>query len=914
MADGGPVWEHERRPWGRGDLVAMAAWTVAIAAFFWDAVALRRALFYFDITEINYPYRAFLARELRAGRFSRWCPGLYCGLPLFSESQAGYLHPLKYLLYPWLPPWQAFNLDTVLSVWLAGLSAYGWLRRHVGPSGALAGAGVFGLSGFAWAHLVHTSWINALAGLPLVVWALEAAWGRGRIWPLAPGALAMACQVFAGQLQSAVMTGMVAVLYGVYRAATARDRADRVFGLGAASGIVALGMTLAAVQWVPSKELLDRSPRAGGLTWEELTYGSWHPELLPTLLVREAYGTRALGTDWIDGPYPYHEMDVSMGVVGLGLAVLGAAAYRDRWVGFWVLLAGLSAAMMLGRYTFLFDRMHRVPVLGSARIPVRYHLWMSLAVAALAAVGVDRLSRPGRVRLRGAAAVMIGLAVASAAILIFVYAPSWRGEGRRASPPAAERARRLADEVGWAVARTTALALLAGSIAAAASRTSRPAPRCGLAAVLPILAIADLLGSHWRDVPTVDPSYWTVPPSSVERLRAAPGLGRIFSFAGGSANAPGHALGAIDHFAARDALAWNLAPAWGLSSSGGASPVYARRMVRYTDAAAVGRGRFDVEGVTHILSAGAPIAGFPPPERAGAALIHRNPAALPRARLMGRPVYADGEDGAARAVAALGPAIRDRVVVEDPSRPLPEGAGVFGSARIERDEPERVEVATEAAMRSYLVLADTFDPGWSATVDGRPAPIRPAFVTFRAVYLTPGRHRVVFRYRPAGFAAGLSASAVGLAAAAVLLAWPRRVAPPSPLHGRSPWPSSWPWWGLAASALVLAVSVVSIGPGGGLGVQKRWAGSLHRFDPGARSAVPEVVPGRGRGRQRDLRLPPGAGIPPPLAPEQDARHRLPLGGRLLVPGAGDEQADADRRGGEEHHQGDGREPVEGPAE
>ncbi len=112
MRDSGPVWRGGRRPWGRADAVALLAWTVAIAAFFRDVVGLRRALFYFDITEINYPYRAFLARELRAGRFSRWCPDLYCGLPLYSESQAGYLHPLKYLLYPWLPTWQALNLDT----------------------------------------------------------------------------------------------------------------------------------------------------------------------------------------------------------------------------------------------------------------------------------------------------------------------------------------------------------------------------------------------------------------------------------------------------------------------------------------------------------------------------------------------------------------------------------------------------------------------------------------------------------------------------------------------------------------------------------------------------------------------------------------------------------------------------------
>ncbi len=114
-------WQHVRQTWGCGDLVAVLVWTAALAGYFRDVVGLRRALFYFDITEINYPYRAFLARELWAGRFSRWCPDLYCGLPLYSESQAGYLHPLKYLLYPWLETWQALNLDTVLSVWLAGL-------------------------------------------------------------------------------------------------------------------------------------------------------------------------------------------------------------------------------------------------------------------------------------------------------------------------------------------------------------------------------------------------------------------------------------------------------------------------------------------------------------------------------------------------------------------------------------------------------------------------------------------------------------------------------------------------------------------------------------------------------------------------------------------------------------------------
>ena len=828
-------WTAGPPPWGRGDLLALAVWTAALAAFFWDALSLSGALFYFDITEINFPYRDFFARELRAGRFSRWFPGLYCGMPLYSESQAGYLHPLKYLLYPWLESWQAFNLDTIGSVWLTGLGAYGWLRRHVGAIGALSGASVFGLSGFLWAHLIHTSMTNALISVPFAFWALEWAWsgrpGRG----IALGSVAIACQVFAGHLQDTLLTGLALGIYGIYRASRERGWSRRLRAVGAAAAIVGLGLTLAAVQWVPSKELLDRSPRAGGLTWDDLTFGSWSPELLPTLLVREAYGTRARDTDWLDGFYPYHEMNAYLGVIGLALAIVGASAYRDRWVGFWVAFGGLGALMMLGRFTILFDAMHLVPILGSSRIPVRYHLWVSIAAGALAAVGADRLARPGPVRLRAAVLTIGALAIVSIPILAWIYTPVWTEAGRWTTPYHLARYRWLSIELALATGRTVLLGLAAWSLAAAASRTDKPARRRRSAALLPILILADMLGAHWRDAPTVGPSYWTKPPASAARILADPDRIRVLGLAKRSAGEPGYASEPVDFFGVRDTLSWSLPPVWNLSGAAGETPIISNRIVAFDQATTYEGGRLHLQGVTHIIL-GDPGGPSPvPAEQVGAAYLHRNLSALPRARLLGRPIYATGPVDAAQTVGRLGLASPSHAIVEDPDRPLDPDAPVDpdGNARIVIDLPESVEVDVESRTPAYLILADTFDPGWTATLDDRTVPIRPAYARFRAVFVPAGRHRVAFSYEPAGFRLGLAASSAGLLAAILLLIFPGRAGHLGPEHGNSGWPRRWPAFAFVAALILIAASAVSFNPEGVPRLHSRWEVGFHRFTWGA---------------------------------------------------------------------------------
>jgi hypothetical protein len=78
-----------------------------------------------------------------------------------------------------------------------------------------------------------------------------------------------------------------------------------------------------------------------------------------------------------------------------------------------------------------------------------------------------------------------------------------------------------------------------------------------------------------------------------------------------------------------------------------------------------------------------------------------------------------------------------------PGTPLPADAQL-----IKDDEQEVLVEAATGAEGGYLVLLDSYDPGWRAEVDGAAAPMVRANLLFRAVHLAPGRHVVRFLYRP----------------------------------------------------------------------------------------------------------------------------------------------------------------------
>jgi hypothetical protein len=139
-----------------------------------------------------------------------------------------------------------------------------------------------------------------------------------------------------------------------------------------------------------------------------------------------------------------------------------------------------------------------------------------------------------------------------------------------------------------------------------------------------------------------------------------------------------------------------------------------------------------------------------------------------RVRIVPDAIPVESGDAALAAVTAVGFDPLAKVIVEPLSaQPLPASGGSGIATLTPSVGPNRVVVQVEADGPAWLLLSDTWYPGWEARIDGEGVSIWRGDYLFRAVPVPAGQHVVEFVYRPVSFLAGV----VLAAAAIVLLAW-----------------------------------------------------------------------------------------------------------------------------------------------
>src|SRR5262249_29011975 len=115
----------------------------------------------------------------------------------------------------------------------------------------------------------------------------------------------------------------------------------------------------------------------------------------------------------------------------------------------------------------------------------------------------------------------------------------------------------------------------------------------------------------------------------------------------------------------------------------------------------------------------------------------------------------------AAALVTLDP--RQRVILDRAPEPPPvSDHRPLVPAKVVAQERHRLVVEADTSAPGVLVVSDTWYPGWSVTVDGKPAPLLRADYAFRGVALGPGKHVVEMRFSSRPTQIGLALSALGL--------------------------------------------------------------------------------------------------------------------------------------------------------
>ena len=678
-----------------------------------------------DLTLQIRPWLLFLRHELRHGRMPYWNPHQLSGTPFWANGQSAPLFPL-HLLFALLP----VQLGLVLLPWLrlvvGGCGAWA-LARELGTShrAAAVAAVAFPLSGTITSFALFPMG-NALALVPWVFWATERLAAGRSGW--VPMALAGGLQLLGGHPETAIFTGLLAVLYLLVRGG---ERPWRVWS--AFTGAWVAAAALSAVETLPFAATLVASSR-----W--LAAGVPQPiplavigELLLRLVLPELHGNPALGTWW--GPFNYPATAVYAGAVTLPLAALGAATglrvlgrrasdgARDRR---WAALVAVTLFALLAAY--------QVPGVRGLLLALPFFdkslthylkLGVELGLALLAARGLDAwIAGEGRRVL-----------VATTGTVLALLALAWglfggAGGGHGSGGPWRAHGL-LATEAAWSAG------IAAMVVALAACAFLAPARRRALALALPALLAADLALAHAR----------TNPGLSLAKLYPPTGATRFLTHRPGRVAATGGVLHP------------DAATVYGLDDVRGDTPIELHRyQVVYARLAAddplafrpVERWRspwLDRLGVRWVMTG----PGEPPP-------------------VAGWRLAYDGKDA--------------RVFERPGAPPLVRWAS--GGRRGQGDEltvshraPGSWLVAWRAHERRMLLVAETWDPGWHARIDGRPAPIRQVDGILMGIEVGPGQGTLELTYRPVGIVWGAALSLLGAAACAAG-AWRRAAESPPP--------------------------------------------------------------------------------------------------------------------------------------
>jgi len=716
-----PVWQNKLIPFPGNLLVSyFSPWKEESWPGYPTGVP-RKGLLGFDTVRMMGPWRHFITDEIKSGRFPLWNPHQFGGAPMSANYQSALFFPpnLIYLILPFYVAWTILIISQLL---LASFGMYLFLKSQFEDNNLITNnqSLITILPSLAYGF---SSWMSVW-----IEWNIH-----GFVYALLPFALlfihkrktiltilTISLIIFAGHPQMA-MIGITALLIA---SIVCRKFKWMV-------GVLFIVLLITAIQWWPVLgyyQQASREQQSG-----EFSYGktllSWSQ--IPQLISPNFFGNPATGN--FSGKLDFLESTAYSGIAVLGFALMGIISFLFSLkfplrsskslsslietfclviLGIVILLAfPTPVSLLLGRLN--------IPIL-STSVASRWLMLLPLALTILSAQGLNCFFASNKARPCEARP---GLYIPAAFIFIlivglWIYA--------LLSPPEFRSVSFRNLIITTAISGLFLLTLL-----------FRIKGRQSLMKIslfiLGIFSIGELILFGWKTMPYTEKRFIYPVTPVLAKLQELSRDGSRFAATDGSV------------------LESNFATYYGLYDLSGYDALYPRRMGELVWTAA-NNGKpvkdfsrstvvvptkqsdsrnnlWNLAGVHWIINKDDMLTEHPGQKsndlssdfeliwEEGKWQIYENTKVFPRSFF----------------ISDISPAKQDPAL-QDPITP----------AEITSYKPNKVDISVDAPENGYLVLTDTFYPGWKVTVDGTLAEILPAFGAFRAVRVSKGIHTVKF--------------------------------------------------------------------------------------------------------------------------------------------------------------------------